>query len=244
MKKIIITAALVSALSGCASHKTHWSYAGNTAPQHWGSLSPEFATCGKGKNQSPIDIQDSLDAKLPPISFSYSTKATEIVNNGHTIQVNIAAGSYIQVDGQSFELKQFHFHTPSENEINSQSFPLEAHFVHADDSGNLAVVAVMFKQGEENSLLKTVLSSMPSEKNKKNNLANMPIDYAKMLPSNKDYYRYNGSLTTPPCSEGVRWLVFKNPVSIIDAQTQQFETVLHHGNNRPTQPLNARIIIE
>jgi len=244
MKKIIIITALISVLSACASHTEHWGYTGKAAPAHWGNLSTEFATCSAGKNQSPINIENSHDAKLPAIKFSYNTAATEIVNNGHTIQVNIASGSYIQVDGQNFELKQFHFHTPSENKINNQSFPLEAHFVHADNNGNLVVVAIMFKQGKENPLLKTILSLMPTEKNQKNSLTKTPIDYAKILPDNKDYYLYNGSLTTPPCSEGVRWIVLKEPVSIIDTQTKQFKTVLHHGNNRPTQPLNARIIIK
>lgn len=246
MKKLLITTAAITILSGCATQhdKAHWGYSGKTAPQYWGNLSEEFATCGKGKNQSPINIQGSLDADLPAIQFSYTAPATEVVNNGHTIQVNIASGSHIQVDGQSFELKQFHFHTPSENEISSKSYPLEAHFVHADSNGNLAVVAVMFDQGVENPILKNVLSSMPHEENKTNALGDNAIDYVKMLPENKDYYRYTGSLTTPPCSEGVRWLVLKEAVSIIDNQTEQFETVLHHGNNRPVQPLNARVIIE
>lgn len=260
MKKILFTATFIALLSGCANHqvnnpvshvnkphkneKAHWGYSGKEASKHWGELSDSYATCSKGKNQSPINIQTGVNGNLPALNFRYNTPATEILNNGHTVQVNIATGSQMQIGGKSFDLKQFHFHTPSENEIKSQSFPLEAHFVHADASGNLAVVAVMFKQDVENPLIKTLWSLMPANKGEKKSLVSTKIDFSKMLPNNKEYYYFNGSLTTPPCTEGVRWFVLKQAVSLTNAQAKQLKETLHHKNNRPTQPLNARIVIE
>jgi len=243
MKKIILTTTVITLLSGCATH-SHWGYTGDEAPQNWGRLSTLYATCSTGENQSPINIENGLDAVLPELNFDYHAVATEVVNNGHTIQVNIAAGSELKVAGNTFELKQFHFHTPSENHIHNKSFPLEAHFVHADNQGNLAVVAVMFDEGKENDLLKTIWSNMPTKTGAKYSLHNVKIPYLQMLPENKDYYRYNGSLTTPPCTEGVTWMVLKQPVSLNNAQTQQFKNIFGHANNRPVQGLNARIIAE
>ncbi len=196
-----------------------------------------------GKNQSPINITTSLDAKLDAIAPSYTTASNAIVNNGHTIQVNVDGGSTLTVDGMTFELKQFHFHTPSENHIEGKSFPLEAHFVHLDKEGNIAVLALMFEEGEENKALAKVWEKMPKEAHEKSALVLSDISKA-LLPENKEYYRFNGSLTTPPCSEGVRWLVLKTPVSISKAQVEAFAHTMHHPNNRPIQATNARLIVK
>jgi carbonic anhydrase len=184
-----------------------------------------------------------LDASLEPLKLNYSKNSKDVINNGHTIQVNMEAGDNMLVDGITFDLKQFHFHTPSENHIDGKSFPLEAHFVHLDTDGNIAVLALMFKEGTENKVLSHIWSNMPKEAGDKNGLDLSNIA-TSLLPENKDYYRFNGSLTTPPCTEGVRWLVLKTPVTVSKAQVEEFLHIMHHPNNRPVQPTNARVIVK
>ncbi len=225
-----------------AHHATHWGYEDAGAAIHWGDLKPEFHTCKDGVNQSPINLTSFVDAKLADIPFDYNTSSTEILNNGHSVQVNMASGSTIEVDGIKFELKQFHFHTPSENNINGKSFPLEAHFVHASKDGELAVVALMFDEGEENKMLAQLWDKMPMKAGDKSELK--IADVTSIVPSEKDYYRFNGSLTTPPCTEGVRWIVLKKHATVSKAQIEKFAKVMVHPNNRPIQETNARIIAE
>ena len=243
MKKTVSAISLFLASGIClASGDVHWTYSGNEGPEHWGELSDKFALCSTGKNQSPINISGLIEAELQPISFSYAAASKDILNNGHTIQVNYNAGSYITVDGIDFELKQFHFHAPSENLINGKSYPMEAHLVHADKDGNLAVIGVMFVEGKENKALTQAWEKMPKQANDKQTLTGVAaID---LLPKNHDYYRFNGSLTTPPCSEGVRWLVMKNAVSASKAQIETFTNAMHHANNRPVQATNARPVLK
>jgi len=238
-----VALSLLSSLSMAKESNAHWGYTGHGSPASWGEISPKYKMCGMGKNQSPINITTSLDADLAAIDPEYTSATNEILNNGHTVQVNVEAGSTLKVDGITFELKQFHFHTPSENHINGKSFPLEAHFVHADKDGNLAVLALMFEEGEENKVLSKVWKKMPKAANEKGVLKLSDIS-AALLPKNKDYYRFNGSLTTPPCSEGVRWLVLKTPVSVSKAQVEAFSHTMHHPNNRPIQATNARMIVK
>lgn len=243
MKKTVSAISLILASSIClASGDIHWTYSGNEGPEHWGELSDKFALCSTGKNQSPINISGLIEAELQPISFSYSAASKDILNNGHTIQVNYNAGSNITVDGIDFELKQFHFHAPSENLIDGKSYPMEAHLVHADKDGNLAVIGVMFVEGKENKVLAEAWEKMPKKANDKQTLTG--IAAIDLLPKNHDYYRFNGSLTTPPCSEGVRWLVMKNAVSASKAQIETFTNVMHHANNRPVQATNARPVLK
>ena len=241
----LLLAAAFGAATATAGHDIHWGYSGHGGPEHWGELSSDFKMCMIGKNQSPIDIltKKAYKTHLKPIRFHYATPTQDVVDNGHTEQVDIAPGSYIVVDGIKFELKQFHFHTPSENRINGRSFPLEAHFVHADEHGNLAVVALMFKYGKTNKILEKIWKTMPEKEGKKS-LTMKAQDVKHLLPKNREYYRYNGSLTTPPCSEGVRWLVLKHPVTVSKAQVQKFAKIMGHDNNRPVQPLNARVILK
>ncbi len=238
--------ALTLFASGCAftnKHHTHWSYKGQHGPKYWGTMNSDYATCKNGVNQSPIDLAKLIEAELPPLGLAYRSGGYEIVNNGHTIQVNYQPGSSLSVGNQVFELKQLHFHTPSENQINGHSYPLEAHLVHADKDGNLAVIAVLFEQGEENPTIKSIWESMPEKAGEKNKLQTM-ISADDILPSHQDYYRYNGSLTTPPCTEGVTWLVMKQPLSVSKQQIKQFESLLDHPNNRPIQPVNARPVLK
>jgi len=219
-----------------------WGYSGNTGPDHWAELSPEFVACA-GKNQSSVNLTGVVDADLKPIDFSYVSAPAEVVNNGHTVQVNTPARSKIVVDGTVFELKQFHFHAPGENRIKGQSYPLEAHLVHADKGGNLAVVAVMIEGGKANEVLAQAWAKMPQKAGAKTRVE-AAISPEALLPANRDYYRFNGSLTVPPCTEGVRWLVMKEVVPASNEQIEAFTKVMGHANNRPLQPINARVVLD
>jgi len=240
-------AAWVVAMSGVAhaagehqGHGTHWGYKGDIGPEAWTKLKPEFSAC-VGKNQSPINVASTIDAQLAPVRFGYKAGGTEVVNNGHTIQVNYEPGNSIWTDGIQFELKQFHFHSPSENQINGKTFPLEGHLVHADKDGNLTVVAVLFELGPANPAVAAAWRQMPKAEGK----AALPAKVSAngLLPANRDHYRYNGSLTTPPCTEGVRWVVLKRPMTISKEQLEAFKTTLGFDNNRPVQPVNARAVL-
>lgn len=221
----------------------HWGYSGHEGPEHWGDLDPSYAMCSKGKNQSPINLTNFTEGDLPAIAINYKKGGREVYNNGHTIQVNYAPGSTISIDGKTFELKQFHFHSPSENTIESHSYPMEAHFVHADNSGNLAVIAVMYKEGSENQELAKAWRNMPQTAGEKNSIAD-EVNALTMLPENRDYYRFTGSLTTPPCSEGVRWLVMKYFDTASAEQIKKFTSTMRTDNNRPVQPVNARLVVQ
>lgn len=223
--------------------EAHWGYTGDIGPAYWGSLDPAFEACAEGKNQSPIDLTGLVEAKLPAIRFNYNAKPASILNNGHTVQINYAPGSTLTVDGQVYMFKQVHFHAPSENLINGISFPMEAHFVHADKNGALAVVAVMYVKGRKNNAIEKFWARMPLNSGEQTALADQvhPLD---LMPAGRGYYRFNGSLTTPPCTEGVKWLVMKDAVSVSAQQVQAFERVMRHPNNRPVQPHNARYVLE
>lgn len=249
LTKIIVSsfcAVVLSSSSFAEGHGTHWGYTGHEAPQNWGTLAPEYTMCKDGKSQSPIDIskKDVIATKgLEKIKFDYKTNAKSIENNGHTIQVNFEEGSSITLDGKVFNLKQVHFHTPSENVIDSKSFPAEAHFVHASKDGELAVVALMFEEGKENKTIAKIWSKMP---HKAGEAESCGLSFAMInatLPKDKSYYRFNGSLTTPPCSEGVRWLVLKRYATMSKEQIKEFFDLMGHANNRPVQPINARKVM-
>lgn len=242
-RKAILTLVLMTG-SGLtlAGHGPHWDYSGAEGPEHWGELDPHFTLCQNGKNQSPVDLTSTVDTKLPPITFHYQADEADEVNNGHTVQINEKPGSWITLDGQDYELKQFHFHTPSENHIDGQAFAMEAHLVHADQDGHLAVIAVMFQEGAEDAALKAAWAAMPAQPEQEVHVTKVSPD--ALLPTNRDYYRFTGSLTTPPCTEGVTWLVMKQPVTASAGQIQQFAQIMGHPNNRPIQPLNARVVQE
>lgn len=226
-----------------ASEGVRWGYSGEVGPENWGKLAPEFALCSAGMNQSPVNIADPIAGNLPDLSFAYQVSGTEVLNNGHAIQVNYKPGSTLSAKGSVFELQQFHFHSPSENTIAGKSFPLEAHFVHTDANGNLAVVAVVYEEGEQNAELGKIWTQMPAEAGQKAVLEE-PVDANIFLPKDKDYYYFNGSLTTPPCTEGVRWFVLKEIGAVSKEQVDKFTHVMHHPNNRPVQPLNARLVTD
>ena len=237
--------ALVSFTSFAAAEEPghHWSYHGNTGPTHWGALEHEFSTCGLGKHQSPIDIKSVAvkKAALGGIKFDYKPSTLKIINNGHTIQINYDPGSTITVGGKQYELVQFHFHRPSEEKIDGKSFDMVAHLVHKDSSGNLAVVAVLVRSGQSNSLIATLWSHLPQEKGVEQLVANTQIDAARLLPSDRAYYTFTGSLTTPPCSEDVTWFVLRDPMQFSKQEVARFAK-LYPMNARPVQPLNGRLV--
>jgi len=245
-KNIAATLVLVSFFfisTACAAGKVSWGYSGKEGPKSWGTLDPKFATCSEGKNQSPINLTGMVAAELAPVMVHYQTGGNEILNNGHTIQINYMPGSTITLNGHEFELKQLHFHSPSENTIEGESYPMEAHFVHADKNGNLAVIALMFKTGKMSAELEKAWMHMPEKGGQKKGILKN-VDANVLLPQNHDYYRFNGSLTTPPCSEGVWWLVMKNTATASKEQIAKFSHTMHHPNNRPIQPVNARMILK
>lgn len=241
-KSMFFFCALFASASVFSDNSAHWGYSGHEGPENWATLSSDNFACS-GKNQSPINLSGFIESELTPIVFNYKQGGHEILNNGHTIQVNYEKGSSIKVDGKAFNLLQLHFHAPSENHINGHSYPLEVHLVHADKNGNLAVVAVMFKQGAANKGLKKAWSNMPEHAGDKHSLA-QTVSANDILPKSRRHYRFNGSLTTPPCSEGVRWLVMKHSVTASKQQIDSFSDVLHEPNNRPLQAVNARLILK
>lgn len=238
-----ITATLLSTALLAGGHGTHWGYTGHEGPENWGELSEDYTLCKHGKNQSPINIHKSVTVEttgLEKIGFDYNTGISSVINNGHTIQVNFDKGSSITIDGITFPLIQLHFHTPSENQINGEHFPLEGHFVHATKDGSLAVVALLFEDGAENPFIKKVWAKMPHKAGGKNHISISAKEVNALLPKDKAYYRFSGSLTTPPCSEGVRWLVLKNYSTISKGQVKEFAELFEGSNNRPVQPIHAR----
>lgn len=240
-KKLCLLALLSSMATYTYAHNESWSY---EAPAEWGNLKAEYLTCKNGANQSPVDIRQAVNGQLPPLTLSYQAKQKSIINNGHTIQINVKDGDALTLDGETFTLRQFHFHTPSENLINSKRYPLAAHFVHASEEGHLAVVGVMFEAGAENPALAEILRELPAEVNHEAALQ-QPLNLSALIPGEKNYYRFSGSLTTPPCTEGVRWLVMKQTVSASAEQIKTFAKLLgEHGNSRPVQALNGRVIVE
>jgi carbonic anhydrase len=247
MKEKILSfvgAAVMLCSTAIAGEGGHWSYSGSEGPEHWGDLAPEFVMCKKGMNQSPVDLSGMIKAELSPLQVSYKPTVLDVVNNGHTIKADSSSTSTITLNNHTFKLIQVHFHTPSENHIKGQSFPMEAHFVHADEAGNLAVIGLMYTEGEANTSLTPIWDNMPVAVGSVEKPSGVTLDTNTILPVKRDYYRFNGSLTTPPCSEGVLWLVLKESVSASKEQIEKFHATFHHDTNRPVQPLNARIVLE
>jgi carbonic anhydrase len=235
-------------LIACCKAQEHspqhaWDYSEAMGPSHWGDLKPEFAPCKNGHHQSPIDIRNPQKADLPPIRFDYKPSTLHIIDNGHTIMVTYAPGSFVTVGDKKYELKQFHFHRPSEEKINGKGFDMTLHLVHADSDGKLAVVAVLLQQGEDNSLVRELWKDIPQEKEKEADFDQVQIDVSQLLPSDRSYYTFSGSLTTPPCSEDVTWFVLKHPMTVSAVEIEQFSK-LYRNDARPTQPLYDRTVLE
>jgi carbonic anhydrase len=243
----VIYCALMFTVAPRAQEPQHpeqvWDYGEAHGPGHWGELKPEFASCKSGHHQSPIDIRKTQKADLPPIQFDYKPSTLDIIDNGHTIEILYGSGSSISVGGKRYELKQFHFHRPSEEKINGKGFEMAVHLVHADQQGKLAVVAVLLENGEDNPLVNELWKDIPKEKEKEEVFKGIQIDADTLLPADRGYYTFTGSLTTPPCSEDVTWYVMKHPVTVSAAEIEQFSR-LYRDDARPTQPLYDRVVLE
>jgi len=228
------------------SHKTDWSYSGVTGPRHWGSLSSEFSTCKTGKNQSPIDLRDKAalgTQGLAGLDISYKEVPLKIINNGHALQVNFPLGSYIKVGGHRYELMQYQFHTPSEHHKEGFAYPMEMQLVHKDGDGNYAMMAVLFQEGEENEYLNGLLKRLPKEVGKQQIHNDLKLNPVHFLPANTEFYKYSGSLTTPPCSEGVYWMVFKHTIEASAEQIIKLNELMGE-NARPVQSMFSRSLLK
>ncbi len=229
-----------------------WHYEGDEGPEHWGTISATFASCQSGRAQSPIDIvaparratSDAIVLKLAPTSLRivHHDHVADAVNNGHTVQVNYSEGDTLSVGGSAYQLVQYHFHAPSEHTVNGTQFPMEMHLVHRNAEGQLAVIGVLIVEGAHNAAFDPIWANLPVTKGVENHLEHVKVDVDALLPTARTTYRYDGSLTTPPCSEGVKWFVMTTPIALSKVQIGAF-TTLFHGNNRPVQPLNGRFVL-
>jgi carbonic anhydrase len=245
-------------------HTSHWGYTGSTGPDEWGSLSKEYVLCGSGMRQSPVDIWNEAPADLYPLDFQYQTIPLIVLNNGHTLQANYNSsghGETVTIGGKAYpvqgkpvydstlmlgdvpyKLLQFHFHTPSEHAREGRRYPMEVHLVHKSADGNLAVVGVLFERGNENPTLGKLLENVSANINEVKLVQGVTINAAELLPADHQVFHYNGSLTTPPCSENVNWFVMKNPVEVSDAQVNEFENLIGE-NARPLQSMHWRSML-
>ena len=242
-----------------ATEKMEWGYETENGPDVWAQLSPEYFLCAEGKHQSPIDLVNPTPAELPPIPYDYRPTSMNIRNTGHTIEVTCPEGSWIEVDGTRYKLLQFHFHAPSEHTVAGKPFEMEAHFVHKSEDGTLAVVGLLIESGRHKHVFDPIWSHLPAVPGETQRIENVtedgsliidprfmfaPNDHVEdVVPSSfGNYYRYGGSLTTPPCSESVKWIVLTTPIEMSETQIAAFKAIIH-DNNRPVQPLNGRKLL-
>jgi carbonic anhydrase len=240
---ILIALAWGVPLAGFAAddEAIHWTYAGERGPEHWGELSEVFEACSDGRNQSPIDIVDPIQAELGSIGLSYRGSTNSITNNGHTLEIKVGPDNTLTVDGKKYSMSQFHVHSPSEHRIEGESFPLEAHFVHQSNQGEIAVVSVLFREGSRNEGLGLLGASAPGLVGESAPIDARIVDLG-LVPAKSAYYRYSGSLTTPPCTEGILWLVLKTTGSISREQVAAFVEAIGEDARDP-QPLNGRLVV-
>lgn len=223
-----------------APKSTAWSYEGETGPDHWSRLRSDYALCGKGSRQSPIDIRDGIGVVLDPIGFEYQSSSFSVIDTGRTVQVNVGAGNSIEVMGRRYVLERVEFRRPAEERINGRVFDMGAHLIHKDTEGRTAVVAVLLDRGAEQPVIQTVWNNLPLERGEELP-ARTGIDLSALLPSDRRYYTYMGSMTTPPCKEGVLWMVMKSPVAVSSDQLAIFSK-LYPMNARPVQDVADRLI--
>ena len=247
MQRVAIAAVCLFATAtslSAAEQPHHWSYSGEGGPSHWAELDAANVACGTGKSQSPIDIRlrEVHREGLPALSFHYRPTPLHIIDNGHSIQVDVEPGSFLRIGEKSYQLVQFHFHHPSEERINGKAAEMVAHLVHRDSEGALAVVAVLLNRGQANDMVETLWKHLPKQKEHELDFSAVKIDPAKLLPADHSYFTYTGSLTTPPCTEGVRWIVLKSPSSLSKGEIATFAA--HYPNDaRPVQKLNGRKVV-
>ena len=229
------------------AHTAHWTYEGKTGPEHWGDLNPDFAACTNGKEQSPINIETSRvigDAKKTDLVINYKPTEFSLTNNGHTIQGNaLTNDNTFIVENKEYKLAQFHFHTPSEHQLNGKNFDMELHFVNQNTNNQIAVLGLMIKEGASNPYLEKAWNVIPPKEITEAVKLTEPIDLMGLLPKDKKSFQYNGSLTTPPCSESVKWIVLEEPIEMSKEQIDKFRNIFP-DNHRPIQSLNEREVKE
>jgi carbonic anhydrase len=243
---LLVDAVILGSVGPRAQWKTPWSYEGANGPEHWGDLDPEYAACNIGKEQSPIDIRNARKAQLPAIRFEYKSGPLKIINNGYTaVRVNYAPGNgnFLFVGDQRYELTQFHFHHPSEEYIRGKPYEMVAHLMHQSSDGKVAGVAVLLQAGRANAIVQQLWEHMPKTPGKEEVIAGVEVSPAGLLPRDTSYYTYMGSLTAPPCTEGVTWFVLKTPMDISAEEISAFAALYPH-DVRPLQPLNGRVVKE
>jgi carbonic anhydrase len=244
---VLIVAMVLVPVGSPAQWKTQWTYQGPKGAEHWSGLDPDYSACNSGTEQSPIDIRNAQKAQLPAIRFEYkSTLLKYLINNGHTIRVNYhdapGTGSFLLVGDKRYHLAQFHFHRPSEEYIDGKQFDMVLHLMHEAGDGKVFGVAVLLQAGGANAVIQRIWEHMPNTEGKEE-AAGVEVNPAGLLPHNTTYYTYMGSLTAPPCTEGVTWFVLKTPVDISSEQISAFARLYPH-DVRPLQPLNGRVIRE
>ena len=240
--RLELTAEHEAPITPSGGEQAHWGYEGEASPENWALLSPQYKACGQGIEQTPIDLTSGIKSDVTPAFFNYKEGPLRISNNGHTIQINAAPGSFLTIAGKKYELAQFHFHHPSEHLLDGKAFPVELHLVHKGSDGTIAVVGVFFKIGKMNSQIEQIFRQMPHSKSPEM-LAKGTNNPSALLPKGRAFYRYMGSLTTPPCTEGLTWTVFKEPLELSQEQVDQLATLFPH-NARPVQPRNRRFLLE
>ncbi|MFD2924789.1 carbonic anhydrase [Halobacillus naozhouensis] len=229
--------------------QVQWSYEGKRGPKHWGDLAEEFAACEKGNEQSPVNVKFAEveeEKDLPEIQLHYEPAKVSVINNGHTAQFNLPneMNNSMTIGETNYRLIQFHFHTPSEHQFNGKHFPVEMHFVHKNPNNELAVTTLMIEEGTQNKELASIWGGVPSEKTEKEIMMNEPVDLASLLPrQSSTTFHYSGSLTTPPCSEDVKWIIFEDTIEISKEQIDVFKQIFP-SNNRPIQLLNEREVMK
>ena len=219
-----------------------WGYEAENGPDLWEQLSPEYGLCGAGIHQSPIDLVNPTPTKLSVITFNYQAAPLNIRNTGNTIEVVYPEGSWIEIDGTKYHLLQFHFHAPSEHTVSGNLYDMEMHLVHKSTDGTLVVIGVLIESGNLNTAFVPLWHYLPSTAGESEQIKDVTLNVLNLLPSPKHTYRYTGSLTTPPCSEGVKWFVLTTPIEMSQSQIAAFKAILD-GNNRPVQPLNDRELL-
>ncbi len=236
---LVISASVLANASKPYEGEVHWSYEGERGPASWGKIDKQFEQCLQGREQSPIDLRWRKPSKGRSISFHYNESPAKIVDNGHTVQVNFSPGSKVDIDGKFYDLVNFHFHSKSEHTLSGKQFPLEIHFVHRNDQNHLAVVGVFFKEGVNNPWIEKLWKDIPKTKGVETPTVHAKFNPHELIPKSTTHYHYMGSLTTPPCSEGVNWNVMNTPIEISKEQIEAFQR-LYPANNRPIQKLNSR----
>ena len=221
----------------------HWSYAGETGPEYWAKLNPEWKQCASGRQQSPINLVGAFEHGAPPLQLAYKPGSVSIVNNGHTVQANLKDAGGVDLYGKRYNLVQLHFHTPSEELVNGRAADMVVHLVHKSDDGKLLVVGVLLNKGKDNLVLKPVFDNLPKDESAEKSISSARLDAGKLVASNAAYYHFEGSLTTPPCTEGVQWFVMKEPATVSPKQFAAFAAIFPF-NARPVQAVNGRKVEE